>query len=131
MAQLKVFPHRRTAQVEVSVLHADVITAIGIVLYGERWSKALGQHVEFLHQNLYVASRKRGVLALTLAHRALCLNAEFAAELACTGAEVAVGCLVEHELRDSVPVAQVNENHASHLPHTLNPSGKGDCLTGI
>ena len=41
VAQLKVFPHRRTAQVEVSVLHADVITAIGIVLYGERWSKAL------------------------------------------------------------------------------------------
>ena len=131
VTQFKILTHTIAAQVQIAVLHANVIAAIGLVLNGERWCLALAQHIQFLHQNLNVARRHLGILALALAHITFHLNAELASQFVGTVAQFLVRSLVEHQLSQSITVAQVGECHTTHLPHTLNPSGKRHALTGV
>ena len=70
MAQLEILAHHRTAQVEIAVLHAQLVTAIGIVFDGEWWGSALADDIEFTDDNLDVARRQLRILGITLGNGA-------------------------------------------------------------
>ena len=131
MAQLEVLSHACAAQVEITVFHPQVVAAVGIVLYGERWCERRAEHVEFLGHNLNVAGRHLVVLALALADRALDLNAIFTSKGVGLLKERLVHGFVESQLCYSVTVAEVDESHSSHLTQALHPSGEGYLLAGI
>ena len=62
MAQLEILPHCRAAQVKVSVFHAELVSAVGVVLYCEGRSLALADDIELRDEYLYVSSRQLLVL---------------------------------------------------------------------
>ena len=131
MAQLEVAAHGCTAQVEVAVFHAEVVAAVGVVLYGE-WGHLRGvEHAQARGYDLDVAGGEVGVLGRALGHAAGNLGHIFAAEVVGLLAEGGVVGVVEHYLRDAVAVAQVNEGHAAHAARLLYPSGEGNLLAGI
>ena len=121
VAQLQVLTHIGTAQVEVTILHSDVVAAVGVLLYGERWRFAFAKHIELRCNNLNVASGKVGVLALAFVHRARHLYAKFAPQSIGAVAKFLVFVLVEHELGNAISIAKVDERHSAHLPNSLNP----------
>ena len=131
MAQFEILANCRTAQVEVAILHTDIVAAVGVVLDSERRCNTLREDIQFLSDNLDIASRQICVLALTLVHYAFHLHAELTSEFACTCAKVAVIRVVEDELCDTIAVAEVNECHTTHLASALYPSGKSHGLATI
>ena len=68
MTQLEVLAHACTAQVEIAVLHAQVVASVGILLYGEGRHQALVQNHHLLHQNLYLSGGDVMVLGVALNH---------------------------------------------------------------
>ena len=131
VAQLQVLAHGRTAQVQVAVLHADVVAAVGLILDGEGGREALAEHVQLRYQYLDVARGHLRVLRLALAHLAHGLYAELASQLVRTLTERSVLRLVEHQLCNTIAVAQVDERHAAHLARALNPSGELHLAAGV
>ena len=122
VAQFQIAAHRRTAQVEVAILHAQVVATIRIVLDGERRRERRAEHAELIDDDLDVARRYLVVLALAFVDDTLYLNAILASQLIGLFAKRRVDGLVECQLGDAVAVAQVNEGHSSHLAHALHPS---------
>lgn len=98
MAQLKVLAHGRATQVQIAILHAQVVTTVGIVFHLERWCKALAEDVQFAHQDFDVARRHLGILALALAYLTFHLNTVFAPQFVGTLTELGILCLVENQL---------------------------------
>ena len=131
VTQLQVSSHALAAQVQITVLHTDVVAAVGLVLDGERRRQAFAQDVQILGQNLDVARGHLRVLALTLADGAFHLHAELAAEAVGLGTELGIGRLVEYNLCDTIAVANVDKRHAAHLTGALHPAGQRHFLTGI
>ena len=124
VAQFEIAAHGRAAQVEITIFHAYVVTAVGVVLYRERRCRALAEHVQGGGYDLDVARGDVFVLAFALADLAGHLYAVFASQLVSPVAEVGVDGVVEYQLRDAVAVAQVYKRHAAHLAAALNPSGQ-------
>ena len=124
VAQLQVLAYGRATQVEVTILHTDIITTISIIFDSERRSLALREHVEFLHQDFNITGIHLRILALSLAYCTLNLDAVFTTQLVSCIAQVLVIGLIEDQLCDTITVAQVNECHTTHLSCALYPSGK-------
>ena len=131
MTKLQILANHGTAQVEITIFHADVVAAICIVFYGERRSETGAEHHQFLGYYLYFSCGEIGVLAFAFVHDALHLYAVFTAEVVGLVAQVFVVCLIKHELRDAIAVTKVGKCHATHLACALHPSGKGHFLALI
>ena len=131
MAQLEVLAHSRTAQVEITILHTDIIATIGIVLNSEWRCETLAENVQLRNQDLNITCRHLGVFRLTLAHDTNNLNTEFTSQLVSTLTEGCVLRLIENQLCNTITIAQVNKSHTSHLPCALNPSGEFHLVAGI
>ena len=122
MTQLKVLAHSLTAEVEITVLHANIVTAIGIVFNCERRSRSLVEDVKFTYNYFNVTCRYIRILALTFAYYAGCLNYIFTAKVRSLLAEFRINILAEYKLCHAITVAQVNECHTTHLACTLYPT---------
>ena len=131
VAQDEVALQRRTAQVEVAVLHPQVVTAVRDLLDGEGRGQRLVEDVDLLGRHLDVARRHLGVLRRTLDDAARDLDDELASQtggrLACLGR----GVLLDDNLRDAVAVAQVDEGHRPEVSHFLHPPCQGDALVDV
>ncbi len=115
MTQLKVLADSRAAKVQITVAHAEVVTAIGVIFDGEGWGGALVENDKGRGDDLNLTRGDVLVLALALADGAGHLNDVFTAELGCRVVEGGVGLRVEDDLCDAITVADVNERHAAHL----------------
>ena len=73
MAQFQILAYAGTAQIEVTILHTDIVTTIRIVFDGKGRCQALAQHIQLVSQNLDVACRHLRVLRLALADNTLYL----------------------------------------------------------
>ena len=131
MPEFQVFPHGVSPEVEVPVFHAYVVATIGIVFDGEGRSGALAEHIEFADDDLDIARGYVFVFALPFAHLSDSLDAVFTSELVGAFAQFSIDSLVEHQLRDTIPVTQVDESHSTHLPGALYPSGECHHLAHI
>ena len=131
MTQFQVLAHSRTAQVQITVFHTQVIPAVGIVLDGKRRSLCRIQHGQPFHCDFHLTRRQVGILAGTFVHRTLYLNDILTAQVTGLFAKFCVHVRVKHQLGDTVTVAEVNKSHTSHLAYTLYPSGQRHALSCI
>ena len=131
MAQLQVASDSRTAKVEITVFHTDIVTSVGIVLYLEGRCLAVAENLEHGNKNLDIACLHLRVLALPLADLTYHLYAVFPAQLVGSLAKGCIISLVEHQLCDAVTVAQVDKRHTAHLTYSLYPSGQSNLFAGI
>ena len=83
VAQFEIFAHARTPQVEVTIFHAQVVAAVGLVFDGERRRGSLVQHVQFGNDDFDIARGHIGIFAVALGHCTGYLNNVFAPEVIC------------------------------------------------
>ena len=131
MAQDHVALQGRTPQVEVTVLHAQVVAAVRDLLDGEGWHFGFVQDDHLLGRDLDVTRRHFGVLRLPLDDLADDLDDPLAAHAADRFARLGGGVLLDDDLGDAVTVPQVDEGHGAEVPHFLHPSGQGDGLVDV
>ena len=122
---------RGTAEVEVTVFRAEVLTAVGSLLDGERRGDGLVEDVDGLHLDLHVAGGHLRVLAFAFEDFAGHLDHEFTSEFGCGGDEFRSRIGLHHELGDAIAVAEVDEGHTSEFAGFLNPSREGHFLTFV
>ena len=115
MTQFQVLSHHLASQVEVSVLHAQVISAVGMVLNGERRCETWAENIQLMGNNLDVSGGHLVVFALSLRHSTLYLNTVFSTQLVGLFAQLCVISLIKNQLGDAISVAKVHEGHATHL----------------
>ena len=113
VAQHQIILQRVAAQVEVAVLHTEIISAVGLVLDGKWRCNSRIEHIEGLQAHLYVAGVYPGVLALTLQNCTGNLYYVFAAQSLHLSIELRRGRLVDYNLCYTVTVPQVDEAHTA------------------
>ena len=96
VAKLQVTAYIGTAQVQVAVLHADVVAAVRILLDGERRSQCSIQDTQFRYDDLDVTGRYIAVFAETFVHCAFYLNYEFTSQAVGALAKVGIHFFVEY-----------------------------------
>ena len=131
MAEEQVPLDRASAQIQIAVLHAQVIPSIGVVFDGEGRGVGCIENGQVLNLNLDLTGRDLHVLGLALAYQAGGLDYEFTAEFSRFAAEVCVGVHVERELCDAVAVAEVDECEAAEVAGPLDPSAQDDGLSDV
>ena len=122
MAQFEVGSHAVAAQVEIAVLHTEVIAAVCFVLNSERRCGRLVKDVHLFYSDFYLSGRHLGVLRTSFCHYAGHLKHIFAPEMVGRLAEFRVGLLIEHKLGQAVAVTKIDECHSPHFPYALHPS---------
>ena len=131
VAQNHVALQGRTPQVEVAVLHAQVVAAVRDLFDGEGGHFGFVQDGHLLGRDLDVARRHFGVFRLPLDDFADDLDDPFAAHAADRFARLGGGVFLDDDLGDAVAVPQVDEGHGAEVPHFLHPSGQGDGLVDV
>ena len=124
VAHLHIGAHTGAAQVEVAVFHAQLVAAVGIVLYREGRRLGTVEHLQARDLHFDVARGEFGVLVAALQHLAVHPDNAFAPQFPDAAAERGIGLHIEHQLRDAVTVAQIDERHAAQVAATLNPTAK-------
>ena len=131
MTQLEVLANARTTQIQITILHTNIIATVGIVLNGEGRGLTLAEYVQLLSQYLNVTRRHLGILSLSLTNSTFDLNAPLTSQTIGFFAQFSVLRLVEHQLGDAITVAQVDKRHTTHLTGFLYPSGQRHLAAGI
>ncbi|CDB09896.1 putative uncharacterized protein [Bacteroides sp. CAG:633] len=96
VTQLQILADCRTAQVQITVFHTDVVASVGIVFNGEGRSQGGVQYVQLGYNDFNVACRNVGVLAETFVHRTGNLNDIFASQVIGLLAKFGIHFLVEY-----------------------------------
>ena len=125
VAQDQVALQGRSAQVEVAVLHAQVVAAVGVLLNGERRGLRLVEHLDALGDDFDVARGHLRVLGFALHDASRNAEHPFAAHAGGRLAHLGGRMLLDGDLRQTVAVAQVNEGHGAEVSHFLHPPGQG------
>ena len=122
MSKLKIAAHSRAAKVEIAILHAQVISTISVILNSERRNLTAVEHHKLLGNNLDVAGRNIGILALALSNLAFHLNHKLTAKVVGCIAQRSINFIVKYYLSDAIAVAHIHKRHATHLADTLHPA---------
>ena len=132
VTKFQILAHHRTTQVEITILHTEIIAAIGLVFDGERWNLGSRNHVQLFGHNLDIASRNILILAFTFTYNANHLNDIFTTQVRglFTKSRISLA-LIENELSDTITITKINESEAAHLADALHPSGQRDLLANI
>ena len=131
MAQDEVALQGRAAQVEVAVLHPQVIAAVRHLFDGEGRGLRLVEDGDLLGRHLDVARGHLGVLRRTFDYPARDLDDELAAQSGRSLAGRSRRVLLDDNLGDAVAVAQVDEGHRTEISHFLHPPCQGDALVDV
>ena len=121
----------RTAKVEVAVLGAQVFASVALLLNGERRYGCLVEYIDTVDFDFYFSGGHLGVLALTFEHLADDLYYIFPSERRGRLHQFRGGIGLNHQLGDTVTVAQVDEGHASEFTGFLHPSRQGYFFTFV
>ena len=120
------------AQIEVAILEAQRIVGVDVVLDRERRRLGLREHLDALDPDLDRAGRHLVVdLGAARADLAGDADAPLRAQLARCIVRRLVERLVEHELREALAVAQIDEHAAAVVAVGLDPTGQDDVLSGV
>ena len=131
VAQFKVLAHCTATQVEITILHPNVISTVRIVLDGKGRSQCSIEHVQFADNNLNFTRRQIRILTETFIDRSFNLNDKFSSQAIGLFTQRGIYLFIEDQLSQAIAVAQVYEGHASHLTATLHPSGQRHLLVYI
>ena len=125
MPQFQVLAYTRAAQVQVAVLHPQVVATVRFIFDCEGRRNGRIEDIQFGNNQFDIARRQMRVLARAFAHRARYLYHILAPQLIRLFAEFSIILLIENKLGDAVAVAQIYERHSTHLARLLNPPGQG------
>ncbi len=129
MAQDQALAHLLAAQVEVAIFQAHVLAHLVVEL--ERQRLGAVQRRELARQDLDLARGEVGVGGAggTRAHQAAHAHDVFAAQALGFGEELGI-VRIEHDLDQTLAVAQVDEDHPAVIAATIHPPGNGDFAAG-
>ena len=116
MAQGKGSLERSAAQVQITVLGADVLTAVTLILDCERRSDTLVENHNLRDLDLDVSGGHLRVLAFAFDDFSGHLDDIFTAKGSCCLDEACLCVGFDDKLGDSIAVAKVDEGHSSKLP---------------
>ena len=131
VAQLEGPLQRGASEVQVAVLCTQVLAAVAVLLDGERRGHRPVEYFYGLEGYLDVARRDLAVLVLPFHYGAGGLYHKLPAQRGCAFLESGVCRALDHELGDSIAVAQVNECHSSQFAGLLYPAGQGHLAAGV
>ena len=131
VAQFQVLADAVAAQVQVAVLHPQLVAPVAMVLDRERRGLGRVQDIDFIGNDFNVPGRNLAVLVASFGHLAFDLHHEFTAQGTGFGAQVGIGFHIEYDLGDAVAVPQVHEGHASQVAGTLHPAAEADFFSDV
>ena len=131
MTQNQVALQGRTPQIEVAVLHAQVVAAVRHLLDGEGGHLGFVQHDHLLGGHLDVPGGHLRVLRLAFDDFTDDLDDPFAAHRAGHGAGFGRGVFLDDDLGDTVTVPEVDEGHGPEVSDFLHPPGQGDGFVDV
>ena len=128
--------HQRVAeriapQIQKAVFHPQFVASVALILDRERRSQRSVQHVEAFEHHLDFAGRYLGVLGCPFDDAARRADHVFAAQMRGRFEQLGGRVLLDDQLRDAVPVAQVDEGHRAQVAHFLYPAGQRDGLIQV
>ena len=128
MTQFEIAAHDGAAQIEIPVLHANIVASVRLVF--NRKGRSLGrvQYNQFLGYDFDVARRQIGILVRALGYRTCDLYHILTAQLVGLFAQTGIALLVKYQLSDTITIAQIDKSHTTHLTATLYPTGQGYLL---
>ncbi|KPY82236.1 Uncharacterized protein ALO44_05673 [Pseudomonas syringae pv. tagetis] len=127
--QTQLLGHFRATQIDEAITQTGFLAYIGVFIQRERRSLGLVQHFELVTQHLDGTGRHVRVhgtrrTSTNLAHY---LDHVLAAH-SVSGSETVGTIGVEHDLSHAFTVANIEEDNASVVTTTVDPSAKGDFL---
>ncbi|RMR55269.1 hypothetical protein ALP83_05645 [Pseudomonas syringae pv. actinidiae] len=127
--QTQLLGHFRTAQVDKAITQACFFADVGIFIQWEWRSLGLVQHFEFVTQNLDGTRRHVRVHGTCRTSTNLAHDLDHVlATHAVSGGEAVGTIRVEHDLGHAFTVADIEEDNASVVTTTVDPSAKGNFL---
>ena len=118
-----------SSEVQIAVLHAQIISPIRLIFNGERWGLARIQDFELRHDDFDVTCCHLGIFGLTNFYIARHFDDKFTTEFARFQAQLFVAVHVEGELSQAITVPQIDKCHSTQISGALNPSAEDDLLT--
>lgn len=122
MAECQGALERGTAEIKITVLGADILATVGVLLDGERRGLGLVKDIQRFNFDFDVACRHLRVLAFALENLTGDLDDIFAAKARIT---------FENELCDAITVPEVNECHTAEAAGLLDPACEGYLLSFV
>jgi hypothetical protein len=131
VAQLQVAAHAAAANVEVAVLHAQLVTPVGVLLNGEgRVCAGLSTTIS----DTTISMSPVGILGFLLLRSATvpftCSTYSRPSPRACSH-NAAFGFHIKGQLGEAVTVAQVDEGHAAQVARALHPARKHHFFSNV
>ena len=108
MTQFQVCTNILTAQIQIAVFHAQVVTAISVRFDGKWWNKRFVENRHFADNNFDIASWYFFVLGVALINGNCYLNDIFASQFVSLCTEFRICFFVEYELCYAIAVTQID-----------------------
>ena len=124
VAEGEIAYHTGAADVEVAVLHPQLIPAIRLLLDREGRGLGGGEDIERVDIDLNVTGRHLGVLRGALHDGTYGLDHILTTDLRCLLELLMATALSEDQLGDPIPITKVDKGHPAHLTYPLHPSGQ-------
>ncbi len=116
VTKLQCLLKRIPAKVQITVLGAEFLTAVTVILYCERRGIGLVENLYFRNAYFNVSGRHLRILALTLQYGSGHLYHPFTSERRSRLQQFLLSRGIHHKLGNAIAVTQVNERHSSKFP---------------
>src|SRR3984957_1092340 len=131
MAQFEVLMRARTPQIEIAIANPRFLASVHFVFYLERRRLRIVQNVQARRDYFHFAGRNFRVRLLAPHYATFHRDNKFRAQLFGLRVRFGMQLIVEHDLRDSRAVAQVDEDQLAEIATALNPAHQDDFFIGV
>ena len=131
VTKFEVSTHRVTTEVEVAILHTDVVATISFVLDSERRSSRHIEHSHLIYNDFDVASSHFIIFSRAFSHSTTHLEHIFATKVVSTFTEFGIHFVIKYKLSKTIAVAEVDKSHTTHFTSALHPTSESNILAKI
>ena len=129
--QLDIAVQSRTPQIEIAVAQTRLFARGHFVFDQERRRLRIVQDVQPRGHHFHFARRNFGIRFLAANHAAFDRDHEFRAQVLGLRVRLRIQLLVEHNLRDSGAVAQIDKNQLAQVAPPMHPAHEDDVFIRI
>ena len=125
MTQAQVAGHFRAAQIEIAIGQAQILVGYALI-NRERQRFGLVEDFDFIGHDFDSPGGEPGILrsGQTRSHLAGDFNHILAPQVVRTGRHIGMFFRPENNLGNSLPIAEVNKDHAAMVPAGIDPAAK-------
>ena len=125
MSENKFVLHWISSNVQISVFHAKLLTAVGFIFDGKRRQHRFIQNCEFFYQNLYFSCWDFWVFRSSFYDFSFHLDDKFTPQVFSLFQKVfGSSFFIKNQLSDAISVTQIHPNHKSFVSDSLHPARK-------